>query len=149
MAEPKEGYNSGVNRNVEGIIGSSGAFVSTGGNTGTLASTDVDGSLTLIGTAIDVIGYDRIMVDVLPGAAAFTAFSILISADGTTYSTAYNTSGDFTTPSGILVGTSGDLTILGAATHGWFILDVTGVNSIQIKAQAGATSLATASWSAS
>ncbi len=118
------------------------------GGTGTLASTDVDGSLTLIG-AITVSEYDRIMVDVLPGAAAFTAFSILISADGTTYSTAYNTSGDFTTPSGILVGTSGDLTILGAATHGWFILDTTGLNSIQIKAQAGSTSLATASWSAS
>jgi len=48
--------------------------------------------------------------------------------------TLFNTAGDFTSPAGILVGASGDLTAIADATSGWFILDTDGIFAIRLRA---------------
>jgi len=50
------------------------------------------------------------------------------------YQTLFSSTGDYTNPAGLLVGTSGDLTILPASGSGWFILDCDGIEFIQIRA---------------
>lgn len=45
----------------------------------------------------------------------------------------YSAGADYTSPTGILVGTSGDLTAQGAGTSGWFIIDVRGISEIVLK----------------
>ena len=53
MAEPKEGYNSGVNRNVTGTVNSSGEFNPSGG-AGGFTPSSYDADLTMDGTAQSV-----------------------------------------------------------------------------------------------
>lgn len=50
-----------------------------------------------------------------------------------TFHTVYDAAGEFTAPTGVLVGTSTDLTVAAAGSH-WFILDTGGVYEVQIKA---------------
>jgi len=115
----------------------------SGGSTGTLAATTVAvAGLTTIGSAIDVSDFEKIFVQIdntHASAVVFDAFEIQISPDGTNFETAFSTSGDYTSPAGILIGCSGDLTVLAAAATGWFILDVTGLASIQLQASANIT----------
>lgn len=72
--------------------------------------------------------------------AALTGFSI--KARPSTYTlaavTLYSTSADYTTPSGLLVGTSGDLSVAGTGVS-WFIMDVKALQSIEIWATSGGT----------
>ena len=110
------------------------------GDTGELEPTDVAvASLTTIGEAIDVSHYGSIKVDITNGDNAFDAFSIQGSADGSNYDVLYDASVDFTSPSGILIGTSGNLTALAAATRGWFILDCSSLSSLKVQASANTT----------
>lgn len=53
-----------------------------------------------------------------------------------TFLTLFDAAGDYTSPAGILVGASGDLTAIAAAGTGWFILDCLGFDQIQILASA-------------
>ena len=61
------------------------------------------------------------------------------------FQNAYATSGDFTTPAGILIGTSSDLTALAENSSGWFILDVRALYQVNLQAAqaAGATTTLT------
>ena len=77
----------------------------------------------------------RMGFEVLTGAQAFDQFSIDIKFhhDGA-YQAVYNAAGDFTTPAGLLVGASGDLVALAAATAGWFIMETRGLYAVRIRA---------------
>lgn len=123
-----------------------------------LASTTVAvAGLTTIGAAINVLNYEQIMVridnsdDTGTAAILFDAFEIQASVDGgSNFETLYSSSADYTNPAGILIGTSGDLTILAADTTGWFILNCSGIDQLRVQASADTTQSVgvTGTWSA-
>ncbi len=124
---------------------------------GTLRSTTVAvAGLTTIGGIIRTSDFENIYVridnsdDTGSAAIVFDAFEIQASSDGTNFDTLYSASGDYTSPSGLLIGCSGDLTILAADAVGWFILDVKGIHSIRVQASANTTQSVgvTGTWSA-
>lgn len=84
---------------------------------------------------------ERILVQVKnkSGANAFNAFQISVKAnESADWAVLYSTGAAFTAPSGILVGASGDLTILPANTYGWFILDTRGIYAVRVEAKVAA-----------
>lgn len=54
-----------------------------------------------------------------------------------TYNELYSSSADFNTPTGLLIGTSGDLTVLNST--GWFIMDTRGLDLVKIKGSSSGT----------
>lgn len=116
--------------------------MSTTGIVNDTAAATVGAGGTLIGT-YKVDKSSRMMVRLTVAVAALTGFSI--SARATTaaaYNILYNVSADFTAPKGILIGTSGDLTVQGVG-NGWLIMDVRGLESIEFRAvSAGTATLA-------
>lgn len=114
-----------------------------GGSQGVLAATTVAvAGLTTIGVDIDVSEFSRLFVRIDntdASAVVFDDFDILISPDGTNFETAFSVAGDYTSPSGILVGASGDLTVLAAAATGWYILDCGGLMQVRNQASANTT----------
>lgn len=90
------------------------------------------GNTTLL--TIPVEGLERIFVQLDVTDNALDAFLIRsrCSKDATT-TTLYSTSGAFTSPAGLLVGASGDLTAQ-AVGSGWFIMDVRGLWDVTIQA---------------
>jgi hypothetical protein len=104
-----------------------------------IAAAVVPGVSTLIGT-IHTHGAKRLFVELPLTVAPLTGFAIKARATPSAdYVTLYNAAGEFTNPSGLLVGASGDLTTLAAAATGWFIMDVEGLESVQIFATSGGT----------
>ena len=94
---------------------------------------------TLIGT-LHTQGAERLFVELPLTVAALTGFAIKARATpDADYVTLYDVPGDFSSPKGILIGASGDLTSLSAASTGWFIMDVRGLESVQIYATSGGT----------
>lgn len=94
------------------------------------------GNTTL--TTINTTGVKRIFVKCSVVGQNLDAFIIAgKSAADTTFSTFYSVSGDYTSPTGILIGTSGDLTTQAAGTSGWFILDASGIDQIRVSASSG------------
>lgn len=95
----------------------------------------VSGNTTLL--TLRVFGLERIFVQVTPSDNNFDAFSIAArSCPDAGSSTLYSTSGAFTSPAGLIVAASGDLTALAAAATGWFIMDVRGLWEVTIAASA-------------
>ena len=91
MAEPKEGYNSGVNRNVTGTVNSSGEFIPSGGagSVTTLETyTQTDGAAQT-GTSVAMPGSKVAFQSVANGPfIAYTAtVTILGSNDDTNFIT--------------------------------------------------------------
>lgn len=92
---------------------------------------------------IETLGDDRIYVSLTSASQALNAFQIQARANpDDSYQTLYSTSGDYTSPKGILVGVSADLTSLAAGTPAWLILEVRGLESVRLRATA-ATGTAT------
>lgn len=88
---------------------------------------------------IPVEDRETLGIEVTVTTAALDQFAILGKlSDAGTYQTLFSTSADFTSPTGLLVGTSGDLTAQAVGT-GWFIMDCDGLSSVQIKAASGTT----------
>ena len=87
---------------------------------------------------IPCLGMDRIFVTVGVATNALAGFNIQAqaTADGPAQ-TLYSTAGNFTTPSGLLVGASGDLTTLAAGATGWFIMQVSGLAYVIVNATSG------------
>lgn len=88
---------------------------------------------------LDVSNVDRIFVEVAVIDNDLDQFEIHArpSSNGS-YHQIYSTAGDYTSPTGVLVGTSEDLTSLGAGTTGWFVMDTSGFDSVQLKAASSA-----------
>ena len=51
-----------------------------------------------------------------------------------TWEVLFNTAADFTTPAGLLIGTSGDLTTIANTATGWFIMDTASLFEIKVEA---------------
>lgn len=99
-----------------------------------------DETLTTIAT-FDVSDTARIFVEIANTVTAFDQFAITAraSANGG-YQTLYSAAADYTSPQGLLIGTSGDLTTIAAGSSGWFVMDVSGLESVVIKAARAAGS---------
>ena len=54
-------------------------------------------------------------------------------ADGTSFQVLFDEAADFTSPAGILIGASGDLTSLASGATGWFLLYPKGFKFIRIQ----------------
>ncbi len=94
---------------------------------------------TTLDIALDVRGLDRITVQLTVAMEALTGFAIKgKTTDDAAADTLYSAAGDFTSPRGLLVGASGDLTTLAVGT-GWFVMDVTGYEEIVMTATSGGT----------
>ena len=81
---------------------------------------------------------DRITVEIAVTSNALDQFVIqgLVHNSGS-YQTLYSTSLDYTSPAELLIGTSGDLTIIAAAASGHFVMDVKGYAAIRLRAASG------------
>ena len=91
------------------------------------------GSTVLL--AIPCLGLKRLFVQFTVATNALAAFNILAKATpDSAYTTLYSSAADYTTPKGILVGTSGDLTSVASAGSGWFILDVSALAFVEVTA---------------
>lgn len=78
----------------------------------------------------------RLGVEVKNSSAnAFDAFVVQgkFHKDGN-WVTLYSAGADFSSPTGLLIDASGDLTVLAAGASGWLILDVLGLFSVRIQA---------------
>ena len=87
---------------------------------------------------LDVTGISELGIEIVVTVQALDTFIIQgrMSKDSA-YQTLYSTSGDFTVPTGLLIGTSGDLTVQAAGTTGWAILSVRPLYSVKILASSG------------
>jgi len=113
-----------------------------------VAKTDADvvvgtGANTLI-LEMDVSQLARLALEILNvGANAFDSFVVeaKVNPDGN-YIPILAVAADYTTPAGIVVDASGDLTALGAGATGWLILDALAFYKLKVTASAavGATS---------
>lgn len=88
---------------------------------------------------IDVEGCARLACRLTVATNALAAFAIqaLFNPADATYYTLRNVAAQFSTPSGILVDTSGDLTTQAVGT-GWFVLDCAGISKIKLQANSSA-----------
>lgn len=124
------------------------------GESGVLVATTVAvAGLTTVGQVIDVSIFERLFARISnenASAVVFDAFEVQISPDGTNFETAFSSAGDYTSPAGIMVGCSSDLTTLADAATGWIILNVRGINSVRLQASANTTQSVgvTGTWSA-
>lgn len=105
-------------------------------------SVATSGNTTLLEVPTDNISF--LGVSVAPVTNNLDAFVIQARMHANdTYQTIRSTAGQFTTPTGVMLDASGDMTTLAAAATGWFLLDVLPFHSIKILASAtgGASSV--------
>ena len=107
-------------------------------------SVAASGNTDLLEIIVDTI--NELGVTILPTVQAFDAFLVLgkFHPDAA-YVTLYSSAGAFTSPAGLVVDASGDLTTLAAAATGWVILDVRPLYAIKFQASAAAAGAATVS----
>ena len=88
---------------------------------------------------IDVEGLAYIAVELNVGVNALAALQLKASfiAEDATPVTLRSVAGDFTTPKGVLLDASGDLTVL-AVGQGWFIMRTSGMSKLIISANSSA-----------
>lgn len=86
---------------------------------------------------------ERLWVEIANATQAFDAFAIQarFHEDGS-FVSLFDAAGDFTSPAGILIGASGDLTTLAAGSSGWFCLDVLGIQAVRLVASAAVNNAA-------
>jgi hypothetical protein len=92
---------------------------------------------------ISCAGLERIAVQVGVITQALDAFLIQgrCSADAA-FATLYSAGADYTSPAGLLIDASGDLTAIAAAGSGWFVMDVRGLYEVKLLASAAVDSAA-------
>ena len=101
------------------------------GKTGSFANDSISNNTTL--SAIDVADSSVLFVQFQVSDINLTAFAVLYRTLGgnAPWLTMASTSGHYTTPTGVVLGASGDLTgaVAGATSH-WLRLDVRGVQEV-------------------
>ena len=107
------------------------------------------GPVTVPGTGnttlctLDVNFVERLCVEVGVATQALDVFQIQARMhSGGNFITLFSSAGHFTSPAGILIGASGDLTTLAAGATGWFILDCLGFDQVRLVASAAANNAA-------
>lgn len=102
----------------------------------TVAAVTVAETLTSL-IAVNVAGYERLTAEIKVAGQALDQFVVKgRTHPGGTMMTLFATGTDFTTPAGMVVDASGDLT-LQAVGSGWLALDVSGWERIEIQAASG------------
>lgn len=88
---------------------------------------------------LNTYGVHRIFVSCAVTGQTLDAFLIMAkqNAGAAAFVTFFSVTADYTTPKGIMIGASGDLTVQAAGTTGWFIMDTIGLDSVQIQASSG------------
>ncbi len=114
--------------------------------------TEIDESVTLAEAIADVAtihcaNMERVWVSLITSNhSAVDQFVVQIktTADDTAQ-TIFSAAADYTAPTGIMVGASGDLTALAANSQGWLCLDVRGLYQVILRAAqaSGATTTLT------
>jgi len=95
--------------------------------------------LEIIVARVSVLG-----VEVLPTVQALDAFIVQGKFNpNSAYVTMFSLATDFTTPAGIVLDASGDLTIQAAGSTGWLVLDVSALYAVKIQASANVAGQAT------
>lgn len=112
-------------------------------NTSAAVSIPAAGNTTFL--TVDVSQLARVAFEIKnEGANAFDAFIVQGKVtSGSNWMTLFSAAADFTSPAGLVVDASGDLTVLAAGATGWLVLDCLGFNGIRLQASAnvsGATS---------
>lgn len=107
--------------------------------TASLPATLVPASLTDMLT-VNCRYIRQLFVQITVAAAALTGFAVKAKATKAAAAsvTLFNAAGDYTSPFGLMVDASGDLTIQGIGS-GWFCLNVGGLEEITIAATSGGT----------
>ena len=126
------------------------AHVAGAAASGTLATSESigTGADIALATDLDVAGLSRVMVHIAVAANDLDQFEIHGSVDGTVFETLFSSAGDYTSPTGIMIGTSGDLTGITATNTGWYLMDVSGINSLRhILSAAGGAATVTVTYS--
>ena len=87
---------------------------------------------------LNVSGLERLVVEVAVASKLLDAFSVLgaVHPDGS-YMTLFSVAADFTSPAGLMVDASGDITTQAAGSSGWFVLDVRGLDRVKLTASSG------------
>jgi hypothetical protein len=80
------------------------------------------------------------------GSNPFTGLSIIANTGNDTI-TIQSAGTDFTSPGGVMVDASGDLTTLGSGTSGWFVMDCLGIDGLDIHAESDLGTTCDFSWS--
>lgn len=96
-----------------------------------------DGSQTVLDVIVDDLAFLAISAHVDVG-GPLSAFSIIgnVTPDEIGGLTLASVAADYTSPSGVIVDASGDLTVL--ADQGWVLVNVTGFYRIRVEVTAGA-----------
>lgn len=90
---------------------------------------------------IDVSQIARLAVEIRnTGGFALDAFRVdgKVSSDGA-YVNLASLAAAYTSPSGLIVAASGDLTVLASGATGWLVIDVLGFNKIRFQASSNGT----------
>lgn len=91
------------------------------------------GNTTLL--VLPVVGIRRIFVQLSVATQALDAFIISAKAHkDATAITLFSAAADFTSPAGLMVDASGDLTTTAAGGTGWFVMKVEGLHEVTIAA---------------
>ncbi len=149
MQTPGYSIDSATGLSVPNISTGGAPFSVPGSTQGTEANADVDQVLETIAT-IDVSHAAKLGVEIALTGQNFDQFSIQARFHGSgSYQTLFDAAADFLSPSGVLIGASGDLTTIAAAASGWFLMDVGAIESIRLQAACAADNGATTCyWSA-
>lgn len=93
-------------------------------------------------TKVDTLFADSLFVVLTVTGAALTGFTIAARPTPSQLAsvTLYSTAADYTSPTGLLVGTSGDLTTQAVGT-GWFIMDVSSTYNVELYAQSAGSAI--------
>jgi len=84
---------------------------------------------------MDVKRMDRIFIQIDLTGEALTGFEVQgLAHPSGAHQTLYSATGDFTSPAGMVVDASGDLTVLAVGT-GWLILDVRSLYEVKLLAK--------------
>lgn len=88
---------------------------------------------TIFEKNIQTVG--RIFINFTVADYALDQFAVAVRSNPeASYDVLFSSSADYVTPTGILVGTSGDLTIVAAGSSGWLIMDTDSIESVRIQA---------------
>ena len=87
---------------------------------------------------VDTSCIEKLAVEAVVTGQALDAFVIQGKVHPeSTYVTLKSVAGDYTSPTGVLLLASGDLTAQGASTTGWFLMDVRPFSSVKVLASSG------------
>ena len=135
------------------VFNSSGVQVDSFGGgavamlTGTISNADVDALEDIAEFQVD--GREQTFVTFTAATAALTAFEVHVKPnEASAYVLWFSIASDYTSPVGMLLGASGNLTTAGTTGTHWLILNTKGVFKVKLRG-AGTSTVISGQWGAS